>query len=334
MKLLQSFAFCLGFLSSVGADCQHNNVLRALIRHSTEAYPFCKSYIATTVQQTIKPTMTLTITSQILSTTVVSTFTSVFSTATTTTFLTLVTSSTSVPLKKRTTQFLSIVPLPSYVSQYSPSEVQSGCSCLTIDGATFISISTAPTQTTVKTTTITVPNPVTSIISTTSTTTILATSIKTVSPCPTLLQNGGFDTDTLDPWTLQMPQGTGHVEMSSTGCRSGPGCALYYAGNTILQSNTWTTTPGHIYIISAWAQVLQFSQNQFCSISIEVYHGTSLFDTFACQVDPVVDGQFHQCSGTATAVSTGMFIWVYVSCGYDGGTVIVDDVSVLDMNCP
>lgn len=159
---LVSVSAILAFVPQVySSGCNADNVLRALRRYSTEAVPFCGTFIQQTQTTTVTPTSHLVNTFYVTKTVTASTETDVslatkISTSTEIRYFTeidtalltqvqpytqtvptrTVTSITSnsyadgagiVPLNKRATASTS---LPSYVSQYPASRVSSACSCL------------------------------------------------------------------------------------------------------------------------------------------------------------------------------------------------------------
>jgi len=161
-------------LTTVDADCTGNNVLRALRRYSDQAVPFCSGYItqivspvATEVDVSTESTTTTTFTTTVLK------FSSTLTT-TTSTPITTTTLSQMMVVNKRTA-----VPLPTYVSQYSPAEVNSACSCLI-----------GPLSTTTMSTSTTKVKTVSGKTTTTSTETVVSTvsgteTFTSVAPYPT-----------------------------------------------------------------------------------------------------------------------------------------------------
>lgn len=151
--------------------CNADNVLRALRRYSTEASPFCATFIQSTATVTVTPTSvvpgtvyeTITVQGPTETSLIQSTKTATVTETTTSTSLTvipttLITSTTSTTASTLTTISTTTVnyenianpirrdaatPLPSYVSQYPVERVSSACSCLGGPISTVTSTATA-----------------------------------------------------------------------------------------------------------------------------------------------------------------------------------------------
>jgi hypothetical protein len=157
-------------LAPVDADCTGNNVLRALRRYSDQAVPFCSDYITQTVSPiaTEVDVSTESTTTTIFTTTVLKSSSTLITT--TSTPITTTTLSQMIVVDKRTA-----VPLPTYVSQYSPAQVNSACSCLIGPlSTTTMSISTTKVKTVSGKTTTTSTETVVSTVSGTETSTSIA----------------------------------------------------------------------------------------------------------------------------------------------------------------
>lgn len=127
------------------AACQVDNVVRALRRFSTDAIPFCSSYIKI-------PVVTVTITGSVTATNT-ATITIPTTTFATSTSVTVLDVTTTAQVAKRGAIFGRYRPsavgqLPTYVSQYPASRISSACSCLSILPSTTTTSTTATSMTT------------------------------------------------------------------------------------------------------------------------------------------------------------------------------------------
>lgn len=156
---------------ATGTGCNADNVLRALRRFSSQASPFCATFIQSTATVTVTPTSivpgtvyeSITVQGPTETSVIESTDVSTATETTTSTSLTIfpttlitstisTTASTLTVISTTTVNYQNIPnpirrdaesPLPSYVSQYPASRVSSACSCLGGPISTITSTATA-----------------------------------------------------------------------------------------------------------------------------------------------------------------------------------------------
>ncbi|PMD12375.1 hypothetical protein NA56DRAFT_756665 [Hyaloscypha hepaticicola] len=148
--------------------CNADNCLRALLRYSAQAVPFCSSYISIPVV-----TVTVTGSATATQTATITIPTTAFATATSVTVVDVTTTVSAPIIAPRDVvfgQFATVAardaPLPTYVSQYPASRVSSACSCLSVTPSTR-TISTTITST--ASTTLSVTSTETDTVTTTTT---------------------------------------------------------------------------------------------------------------------------------------------------------------------
>lgn len=267
------------------ADCNGDNVLRALRRFSSDAVPFCETFIQSTSTVTATPSTTVYPTAYVALTTTDATEVDVVLTtltggATATSDGTLTVTSTvssdytNIPPPYK--RAVASTPLPSYVSQYPASRVSSACSCLSLGTAisTVTSTVSAPTFTSTVSVTSTVTDEettttvTTSVVSVTTTTTVpLAVTTTTCGSCSATqyVQNPSFeDVDTrgvAKVWATYAQVGTTIADVVSSGAVS---------GNRLMNA-TMTGNPEYSHV--NLAQVLTLCGDVSATYTLSFYIG-------------------------------------------------------------
>ncbi|RFU24361.1 hypothetical protein B7463_g11982, partial [Scytalidium lignicola] len=203
-------------------ECDHDNLLRCFIVSSSAAEGFCGALTPlTTTVETVTATVSTTTT-----TTVVTTGTDTITETILTTYVIPATTTTvTVNAEGSIVQKRQDVPTPDCLgTTYPASRITSACSCIGVPALTVSATYTASTETD----TVVATESSTATVDVTTTVTAGPTTYPTVTatvtcgvPSPTdVIVNGGFECDTLTPWTVKDKCGGTTVEVIAPGDNS------------------------------------------------------------------------------------------------------------------